>query len=51
MASIAHGYLTRLYRAEHVVYFFREVVGVPVSTKEILRQQTVAYQRLGLDSP
>src|SRR6516162_7872511 len=27
-----------------MVYFFREVVGVPVITKEILRQRTDAYQ-------
>ena len=41
---VIHGYVTRLCRPEHVVYFFREVVGVPVITKEILRQRTDAYQ-------
>jgi len=41
---VIHGYVTRLCRPEHVVYFFREVVGVPVITKEILRQRTEAYQ-------
>ena len=32
---VIHGYVTRLCRPEHVVYFFREVVGVPVITKVI----------------
>jgi len=41
---VIHGYVTRLCRPEHVVYFFREVVGVAVITKEILRQRTEAYQ-------
>src|SRR5215469_14545319 len=33
---VIHGYLTGLSRPEHVVYFFREVTGAPVITKEIL---------------
>src|SRR5215813_12185489 len=41
---VIHGYLTGLSRPEHVVHFFREVVGVPVITKETLRQRTDAYQ-------
>ena len=41
---VIHGYLTCLSRPEHVVHFFREVVGVPVITKEILRQRTNDYQ-------
>ena len=41
---VIHGYVTRLCRPEHVVYFFQKVVGVPVITKEILRQRTEAYQ-------
>src|SRR6516225_10939952 len=41
---VIHGYVTRLCRPEHVVYFFREVLGVPVINKEILRQRTDAYQ-------
>jgi hypothetical protein len=41
---VIHGYLTGLSRPEHVVHFFREVVGVPVITKEILRQRTDDYQ-------
>jgi hypothetical protein len=41
---VIHGYLTCLCRPEHVVHFFREVVGVPVITKDTLRQRTDAYQ-------
>jgi hypothetical protein len=41
---VIHGYLTGLSRPEHVVHFFREVVGVPVITKETLRQRTTDYQ-------
>src|SRR6516164_3127314 len=37
-------YLTCLCRPEHVVHFFREVVGVPVITKDTLRQRTNDYQ-------
>ena len=42
--TVIHGYLTGLSRPEHVVHFFREVVGVPVITKETLRQRTNDYQ-------
>jgi len=41
---VVHGYLTGLSRPEHVVHFFREVIGVPVITKEILRERTQHYQ-------
>ena len=41
---VIHGYLTGLSRPEHVAHFFREVVGVPVITKETLRQRTNDYQ-------
>jgi hypothetical protein len=41
---VIHGYLTCLCRPEHVVHFFREVVGVPVITKDTLRQRTNDYQ-------
>jgi hypothetical protein len=41
---VIHGYLTRLSRPEHVVYFFREVIGAPVITKEILSERTNRYQ-------
>src|ERR1700756_7730 len=41
---VIHGYLTRLSRPEHVVHFFREVIGAPVITKEILSERTNRYQ-------
>jgi hypothetical protein len=41
---VIHGYLTRLSRPEHVVYFFREVTGAPVITNEILSERTNRYQ-------
>ena len=39
-----HGYLSGLSRPEQVVYFFRQVLGVPVVSKEILSQRTNDYQ-------
>jgi hypothetical protein len=33
---VIHGYLTGLSRPEQVVHFFREVIGAPVITKDIL---------------
>ena len=44
---VIHGYLTRLSRPEHVVYFFREVIGAPVITKEILSERTNRLPELG----
>src|SRR5262252_10217655 len=41
---VIHGYLSGLSRPEQVVYFFRQVVGVPVITKEILRERTNVYK-------
>jgi hypothetical protein len=41
---VIHGYLTGLSRPEHVVHFFREVIGAPVITKEILSERTNHYQ-------
>jgi len=41
---VIHGYLSGLSRPEQVVYFFREVVGVPMITKEVLSQRTNDYQ-------
>src|SRR5262244_1526142 len=41
---VIHGYLTGLSRPEHVVYVFREVIGAPVITKEILSERTNHYQ-------
>jgi len=37
---IIHGYLSGLSRPEQVVYFFRQVVGVAIVGKEVLRQRT-----------
>src|SRR2546430_2531707 len=41
---VIHGYLSGLSRPEQVVYFFREVVGVPAITKELLSRRTIEYQ-------
>jgi hypothetical protein len=41
---VIHGYLSGLSRPEQVVYFFREVVGVPAITREVLSQRTRDYQ-------
>src|SRR5215467_3573841 len=41
---VIHGYLTGLSRPDQVAHFFRQVVGVPVITKETLSQRTGAYQ-------
>ena len=37
---VIHGYLSGLSRPEQVVYFFRQVVGVAIVGKEVLRQRT-----------
>jgi hypothetical protein len=41
---VIHGYLSGLSRPEQVVYFFREVVGVPAITKDVLSRRTNDYQ-------
>jgi hypothetical protein len=41
---VIHGYLSALSRPEQVVHFFRQVIGVPVVSKEILSQRTTDYQ-------
>ena len=41
---VIHGYLRGLSRPEQVVYFFRQVLGVPVVSKEILSQRTNDYR-------
>jgi hypothetical protein len=41
---VIHGYLSGLSRPEQVVYFFRQVLGIPVVNKEILSQRTRDYQ-------
>jgi hypothetical protein len=41
---VIHGYLSALSRPAQVVYFFQDVVGVPILSKEILSQRTADYQ-------
>jgi hypothetical protein len=41
---VIHGYLSGLSRPEQVVYFFRQVLGIPVVSKEVLSQRTNDYQ-------
>jgi hypothetical protein len=41
---VIHGHLSALSRPEQVVYFFWQVLGVPVVSQEILSQRTADYQ-------
>jgi len=41
---VINGYLSGLSRPEQVVYFFRDVVGVPVIDKTVLSQRTDVYR-------
>jgi hypothetical protein len=41
---VIHGYLSGLSRPEQVVYFFRQVLEIPVVSKEVLRQRTDDYR-------
>src|ERR1700730_8481349 len=41
---VIHGYLSGLSRPEQVVYFVRQVLGLPVVSKEVLRQRTADYR-------
>ena len=41
---VIHGYLSALTRPEQVVFFFRNVVGVPTVDKEVLSRRTGEYQ-------
>src|SRR5258708_12294916 len=41
---VIHGYLSGLSRPEQVVYFVRQVLGLPVVSKEVLSQRTHDYQ-------
>ena len=41
---VIHGYLSGLSRPEQVVYFFRQVLGIPVVSKEVLGQRTEDYR-------
>jgi hypothetical protein len=42
---VIHGYLSGLSRPEQVVYFVRQILGVPVVSKEGLRQRTQEYNQ------
>jgi Nucleotidyltransferase domain len=41
---VIHGCLTGLSRPDQMAHFFRQVVGVPVITKEMLNERTASYQ-------
>ena len=41
---VIHGYLSGLSRPEQVVHFVRHVLGIPVVSKEVLRQRTEDYR-------
>jgi hypothetical protein len=41
---VINGYLSGLSRPEQVVHFFRQVIGVPIVSKEVLGQRTNDYQ-------
>ena len=41
---VIHGYLSGLSRPEQVVYYFRQVLGIPTVDKEVLRRRTNDYQ-------
>jgi hypothetical protein len=41
---VIHGYLSALSRPEQVVHFFRQIVGVPAVSKDILRERTADHQ-------
>jgi hypothetical protein len=41
---VIHGYLSGLSRPEQVVYFVRQVLGIPVVSKEVLSQRTNDYR-------
>jgi hypothetical protein len=41
---VINGYLSNLSRPEQVVYFFRQVLGIPVVSKEVLSKRTEDYK-------
>ena len=41
---VIHGYLSGLSRPEQVVHFVRHVLGIPMVSKEVLRQRTEDYR-------
>lgn len=41
---VIHGYLSGLSRPEQVVHFFRQVLGIPIVSKEVLSRRTDDYR-------
>ncbi|MCI0420623.1 MAG: hypothetical protein L0312_15590 [Acidobacteria bacterium] len=41
---VINGYLSGLSRPEQVVYFFRDVAGIPVIDKAVLSRRTEVYR-------
>jgi hypothetical protein len=41
---VINGYLSNLSRPEQVVYFFRQVLGIPIVSKEVLSKRTDEYK-------
>jgi len=41
---VINGYLSNLSRPEQVVYFFRQVLGIPSVSKEVLNKRTAEYK-------
>jgi hypothetical protein len=41
---VINGYLSNLSRPEQVVYFFRQVLGIPIVSKEVLSKRTEDYR-------
>ncbi len=41
---VIHGYLSGLSRPEQVIYFFRQVLGIPMVDKDVLHRRTKDYQ-------
>ena len=41
---VIHGYLSGLSRPEQVAYFVRQILGLPLVSKEVLSQRTRTYQ-------
>ena len=42
---VINGYLSGLSRPEQVVHFFRQVIGIPILSKEVIAQRTNDYQK------
>ena len=41
---VINGYLSNLSRPEQVVYFVRQVLGIPIVSKEVLSKRTEEYK-------